>query len=158
MADQIRVLIVDDIPETRDHLTKLLGFEPDMSVVGAAGSGREAIDMAASLSPDVVLMDINMPDMDGITATEQLSTRVPTASVAMMSVQGEADYLRRSMLAGAREFLVKPFSSDELSASIRQVYTREQEKLSRMASVPVAGGIPVGASANGSDDGSHDGQ
>ena len=77
--------------------------------------------MAARLTPDVVLMDINMPDMDGIAATEQLSSRRPAAAVVMMSVQGEADYLRRSMLAGAREFLVKPFSSDELTASIRQV-------------------------------------
>ena len=73
-------------------------------------------------------MDINMPDMDGIAATEQLAAAVPAAAVVMMSVQGEADYLRRSMLAGAREFLVKPFSSDELTASIRQVYIREQDK------------------------------
>src|SRR4051812_29705659 len=123
MADQIRVLIVDDIPETRDHLTKLLGFESDIAVVGSAASGSEAISLASSMLPDVVLMDINMPDMDGIAATENLSAQVPTASVVMMSVQGEADYLRRSMLAGAREFLVKPFSSDELTASIRQVYT-----------------------------------
>ena len=115
MADQIRVLIVDDIPETRDHLAKLLGFETDVEVVGAAASGREALEMAAKLTPDVVLMDINMPDMDGITTTERLAAEVPTASVVMMSVQGEADYLRRSMLAGAREFLVKPFSSDELT-------------------------------------------
>jgi pilus assembly protein CpaE len=157
MADQIRVLIVDDIPETRDHLTKLLGFESDIEVVGSAASGTEAIAVAAKLAPDVVLMDINMPDMDGIATTEKLSAQVPNASVVMMSVQGEADYLRRSMLAGAREFLVKPFSSDELTASIRQVYTREQEKLSRMAAMPVAG-IPVGASSNGSDDGGHDGQ
>ena len=132
MADQIRVLIVDDIPETRDHLSKLLGFESDIEVVGAAASGREAIELASQLAPDVVLMDINMPDMDGIAATERLSAEVPTAAVVMMSVQGEADYLRRSMLAGAREFLVKPFSSDELTASIRQVYTREREKQSRM--------------------------
>lgn len=136
MADQINVLIVDDIPETRDHLTKLLSFESDIVVVGAAASGREAIELAEQLRPDVVLMDINMPDMDGITTTEQLATRVPTAAVVMMSVQGEADYLRRSMLAGAREFLVKPFSSDELTASIRQVYAREREKLSRIAVVP----------------------
>ena len=133
MADQIRVLIVDDIPETRDHLSKLLGFESDIDVVGSAASGREAIEMASKLTPDVVLMDINMPDMDGISATERLSAEVPSAAVVMMSVQGEADYLRRSMLAGAREFLVKPFSSDELTSSIRQVYTREQEKLSRIA-------------------------
>ena len=140
MADQIRVLIVDDIPETRDHLTKLLGFEADIEVVGAAASGAEAIDLAGKLKPDVILMDINMPDMDGIMATEQLAARAPTSAVVMMSVQGEADYLRRSMLAGAREFLVKPFSSDELTASIRQVHAREREKLSRMSVAPSGGG------------------
>jgi pilus assembly protein CpaE len=157
MADQIRVLIVDDIPETRDHLTKLLGFETDIEVVGSAASGSEALSIATELTPDVVLMDINMPDMDGIAATEKLSSQVPTAAVVMMSVQGEADYLRRSMLAGAREFLVKPFSSDELTASIRQVYTREREKLSRMSAMPVAaaGG---GAAAPVTEDGGHDGQ
>jgi pilus assembly protein CpaE len=139
MADRIKVLIVDDIPETRDHLSKLLGFEADVEVVGAAAGGLEAIEMATALTPDVVLMDINMPGMDGITATEQLAASVPTAAVVMMSVQGEADYLRRSMLAGAREFLVKPFSSDELTASIRQVYGREKEKQSRMVPLAVAG-------------------
>jgi pilus assembly protein CpaE len=139
MADQIRVLIVDDIPETRDHLTKLLGFESDIEVVGAADSGRHALEMALTLKPDIVLMDINMPDMDGIETAEQLASAFPSAAVVMMSVQGEADYLRRSMLAGAREFLVKPFSSDELTASIRQVYTREREKQGRVASAPTAG-------------------
>ena len=136
MADRIQVLIVDDIPETRDHLTKLLGFEPDIAVVGTASSGAEAIEEAARLLPDIILMDINMPDMDGIAATERLSARVPSAAVVMMSVQGEADYLRRSMLAGAREFLVKPFSSDELTASIRQVYSREKEKAGRVVATP----------------------
>ena len=140
MADQIRVLIVDDIPETRDHLSKLLSFESDIEVVGSASSGSEALAVASQLQPDIILMDINMPDMDGISATEQLAMRVPTTSVVMMSVQGEADYLRRSMLAGAREFLVKPFSSDELTASIRQVYAREKEKLSRFAVAPIRPG------------------
>jgi pilus assembly protein CpaE len=147
MDEQIRVLIVDDIAETRDHLTKLLSFEKDVTVVGAAASGPEAIEMSQELLPDVVLMDINMPDMDGITATERLAAIVPTASIVMMSVQGEADYLRRSMLAGAREFLVKPFSSDELTASIRQVYGREREKRGRM---PVRV-MPVGQAAAHSD-------
>jgi pilus assembly protein CpaE len=131
MADRIQVLIVDDIPETRDHLAKLLGFEPDIQVVGTASSGADAIEQATKIQPDVILMDINMPDMDGIAATERLSSQVPAAAVVMMSVQGEADYLRRSMLAGAREFLVKPFSSDELTASIRQVHAREKEKAGR---------------------------
>jgi pilus assembly protein CpaE len=138
MADRIQVLIVDDIPETRDHLAKLLGFEPDIQVIGTAASGADAIEQATRLLPDVILMDINMPDMDGIAATERLSSQVPTAAVVMMSVQGEADYLRRSMLAGAREFLVKPFSSDELTASIRQVYSREREKAGRATAVAAA--------------------
>ena len=141
MTERIKILIVDDIPETRDHLSKLLGFEADVEVVGTAGSGQEAIDMATALNPDVILMDINMPGMDGISATEQLATRVPSAVVVMMSVQGEADYLRRSMLAGAREFLVKPFSSDELTASIRQVSARERDKQRRI-------GVPIAASGD----------
>src|SRR5262245_17387547 len=148
MADQIRVLVVDDIPETRDHLTKLLGFENDIDVLGAASSGREAVEMAVRLSPDVVLMDINMPEMDGIAATEQLTATAPGVAVVMMSVQGEADYLRRSMLAGAREFLVKPFSSDELTSSIRQVSARERDKATRLQVVPVnsgGGSVPAGA-------------
>jgi len=153
MADQIRVLVVDDIPETRDHLTKLLGFESDIDVVGAASSGREAVDMAVRLSPDVVLMDINMPDMDGIAATEQLTATAPGVAVVMMSVQGEADYLRRSMLAGAREFLVKPFSSDELTSSIRQVSARERDKATRLQVVPVSAGNGTGAGADGREPG-----
>ena len=159
MADTIRVLIVDDIPETRDHLTKLLGFESDIDVVGSAASGGEAITLATSLTPDVVLMDINMPDMDGIAATELLARAVPTASVVMMSVQGEADYLRRSMLAGAREFLVKPFSSDELTASIRQVYSREREKVSFMAAAAPAATAPAATgTTSGAPKGSGDGE
>ncbi|HEX8939993.1 MAG TPA: response regulator [Candidatus Limnocylindrales bacterium] len=146
MTDQIRVLIVDDIAETRDHLAKLLGFESDIEVVGSAASGGEALELAARLFPDVVLMDINMPDMDGIATTERLSATVPTSAVVMMSVQGEADYLRRSMLAGAREFLVKPFSSDELTASIRQVHAREREKLGRLV-MPAPVGTPGGSAA-----------
>jgi pilus assembly protein CpaE len=149
MADRIRVLIVDDIPETREHLSKLLSFESDIEVVGAAGSGQEALELSGTLKPDVVLMDINMPGMDGISATEILANQLPTAAVVMMSVQGEADYLRRSMLAGAREFLVKPFSSDELNASIRQVWAREREKLSRFVAV-APGAAAGGASTDGS--------
>src|SRR4029077_16997626 len=89
--------------------------------------------------PAIGLMDINMPGMDGIATTEQMAAVEPTASVIMMSVQGEADYLRRSMLAGAREFLVKPFSSDELVSSIRQVHDREKDKATRLAERPGAG-------------------
>jgi pilus assembly protein CpaE len=132
VSEQIRVVIVDDIAETREHLSKLLSFESDITVVGAASSGEEAVELTGRLSPDILLMDINMPGMDGIATTERISATFPATSIIMMSVQGEADYLRRSMLAGAREFLVKPFSSDELTASIRQVHVREKQKRGRM--------------------------
>jgi pilus assembly protein CpaE len=124
MADQmkIRVLIVDDIVETRENLEKLLFFEKDIEVVAKAGTGREAIAAAKQHQPDVVLMDINMPDMDGIAATEAILNQVPATQVIMMSVQGEQDYLRRSMLAGAREFLIKPISAEDLYAAIRHVF------------------------------------
>ncbi len=147
MADgeKIRILIVDDIADTRENLAKLIGFEPDMEVAGTAGGGQEAVNMAKQHRPHVILMDINMPDMDGITATEIISNTVPESPIIMMSVQGEQDYLRRSMLAGAREFLVKPFSADELINSIRHVH--ELEKVRRARYAPVAPAAPVGGPA-----------
>jgi len=135
----IRVLIVDDITSTLDNLQKLLGFEDDIEVCGTASDGRSAIEEAKRLRPDVVLMDVNMPLMDGIQATEQLAQEVPTSPVIIMSVQGERDYLRRAMQAGAREFLIKPFSGDELIASIRRVHHLEQKKESFLtAQAPAA--------------------
>ena len=125
---KIGVLIVDDISDTRENLSKLLMFERDIEVIGTAGSGPEAIESARKLHPDVVLMDINMPEMDGIKAAELMSTEMPGIGIIMMSVQGEQDYLRRAMLAGAREFLVKPFSGDDLVRSIRHVYRLEVEQ------------------------------
>jgi pilus assembly protein CpaE len=119
---RIRVLIVDDIAETRENLRKLLSFEPDIDVAGAAASGAEGIELAKEVKPNVVLMDINMPGMDGITATEGLLREVPTAQVVMLSVQGETDYLRRAMLAGARDYLTKPASGDELVNTIHRVF------------------------------------
>src|SRR5437763_8489012 len=121
MADgeKIRILIVDDIADTRENLAKLIGFEPDMEVAATAGGGQEAVNMAKKERPHVILMDINMPDMDGITATEIISNTVPESPIIMMSVQGEQDYLRRSMLAGARELPVKPFSADQLINALR---------------------------------------
>jgi len=131
MADKIRILVVDDIVETRENLAKLIGFEPDMVIVASADGGQQAVEFAKKERPDVILMDINMPDMDGITATEIIANTVPESPIIMMSVQGEQDYLRRSMLAGAREFLVKPFSADELVNAIRHVHEIEKVKRQR---------------------------
>jgi pilus assembly protein CpaE len=120
--EKIRVLIVDDIPETRENLRKLLYFEKDIEVVGVGVNGEQAVALAKDLQPHIILMDINMPGMDGIAASEAISSFLPSAQIVMMSVQGETDYLRRSMLAGAKGFLIKPFSSDEMITTIRRVY------------------------------------
>src|SRR5207253_1998015 len=133
MSEPIKVLIVDDIPSTLDNLQKLLSFEPDIQVVATAVNGKEGVEQAKKVAPDLVLMDVNMPIMDGIQATEMLAQEAPGSPVIIMSVQGERDYLRRAMQSGAREFLIKPFSGDELIASIRRVYQLEQKKESFLA-------------------------
>jgi pilus assembly protein CpaE len=140
VGNLINVLIVDDISSTLDNLRKLLAFEDDIKVVGTASNGREAVEQAKLLSPDIVLMDINMPGMDGIQAAEILASEAPASPVIIMSVQGERDYLRRAMQSVAREFLIKPFSGDELIASVRRVHQLEQRKemYSRSATVAAA--------------------
>lgn len=118
--DKIRVLIVDDIPETRENIRKLLQFESGVEVIGAANTGKEAIELAKETSPDVVLMDINMPDMDGITATERIKKIIPHSQIVILSVQNDPNYMRRAMLAGARDFLSKPPTVDELTSAIHR--------------------------------------
>ena len=133
---KITILIVDDIPETRENLRKLLYFESDIEIVGMAADGRKAIEQAKKLQPDIVLMDINMPDMDGITASQEIGRVAPMSQIIMMSVQSEDVYLRRSMGVGARDFLIKPFTSDELSSSIHRVY--ETGAIRRIAAPPLS--------------------
>lgn len=122
MTDKISVLIVDDLRETRENVRKLLQFEPDLDVVDQAENGEEAVVKARKYRPDIILMDINMPGVDGIGASQSITKAVPESQIIIMSVQSEADYLRRAMLAGARDFLMKPFSGDELVTAIRRVY------------------------------------
>jgi pilus assembly protein CpaE len=133
--EKIKVLIVDDTAETREQIRKLLQFEADIDVVGMARTGREGIQLAKETKPNVILMDINMPDMDGIQATEVIVKEVPIAQVVMLSVQSESDYLRRAMLAGARDFLNKPPSIDELIGTIRRLgeMSRQREKMLTVA-------------------------
>lgn len=136
--DKTRIIIVDDIAETRENIRKLLQFEGDVEVVGVARTGKEAIDLSKELRPDVVLMDINMPDMDGITATENIRHIIPYAQIIILSVQSDASYMRRAMLAGARDFLTKPPSIEELTAAIRRAGTmaREEKAKVRQPSTP----------------------
>lgn len=146
-GERIRVLLVDDVAETRENLRKLLSFAGDIEVVGAAASGQEAVELAQECQPDVVIMDINMPGMDGITATEVILQKVPTTQVVVLSVQGESDYLRRAMMAGARDFLTKPPSGDELMSTIRRVYETGKRRAPMMVPVQTAFPTAPGAGA-----------
>ncbi|MCJ7583169.1 MAG: response regulator [Anaerolineales bacterium] len=141
-GDKIRVLIVDDIAETRENIRKLLQFETNIEVVGTAKSGREAIQLSQEMAPDVVLMDINMPDIDGIAATEEIRKKAPATMVVILSVQGDQNYMRRAMLAGARDFLTKPPNPDELTAAIRRAgaVAREERNKRSLAYVTLNGG------------------
>jgi pilus assembly protein CpaE len=136
MPEKNRVLVVDDITETRENIRKLLQFEADIEVVGAARSGREAVQLSDELKPDVILMDINMPDMDGITATELIRQRSPITQIIILSVQGDPNYMRRAMLAGARDFLTKPPMADELISAVRRAGDMARSERSKAVVVP----------------------
>jgi pilus assembly protein CpaE len=143
-GDKIRVVIVDDVSETRENVRKLLQFESDVDVVGVARTGKEGIQISQELNPDVVLMDINMPDMDGITATEAIRAKQPAVQVVILSVQSDQNYMRRAMLAGARDFLTKPPMGDELISAIRRAGSMAQSERAKTAFVqpaPVMGNL-----------------
>ncbi len=130
--EKIRVLIVDDIAETRENIRRMLQFDANIEVVGTARTGREAIEQAQQVKPDVIIMDINMPDMDGITATQEIKRKLSYAQVVILSVQSDPSYMRRAMLAGARDFLTKPPMIDELTDAIRRagvMATEERKKI-----------------------------
>jgi pilus assembly protein CpaE len=147
-GDKIRVLIVDDVSETRENVRKLLQFESDVEVAGVARTGKEAIQSSLELNPDVVLMDINMPDMDGIAATEAIRSKQPAVQVVILSVQSDQNYMRRAMLAGARDFLTKPPMGDELVSAIRRAGAMAQSERSKSAvAQPLA---PLGGVAGAS--------
>jgi pilus assembly protein CpaE len=137
-GEKIRVMIVDDVSETRENVRKLLQFESDVDVVGVARTGKEAIQLSQDFNPDVILMDINMPDMDGISATEAIRAKQPAVQVIILSVQGDQNYMRRAMLAGARDFLTKPPMGDELISAIRRAGSMAQSERSKNAQVQVA--------------------
>ena len=137
-GEKIRVMIVDDVSETRENVRKLLQFESDVDVVGVARTGKEAIQLSQDLDPDVVLMDINMPDMDGISATEAIRAKQPSVQVVILSVQGDQNYMRRAMLAGARDFLTKPPMGDELISAIRRAGSMAQSERAKNVQVQVA--------------------
>jgi len=131
MPDKIRVLLVDDAAEIRDTERALLAYAGDIEIIGEAENGAVAIEMTRAYAPDIVLMDIQMPVQDGIEATRRIVDECPGSDVVIVSVQDEFDSLKRAMQAGAKEYLLKPFTSDSMVTAIRSV-ARRQEKWKRV--------------------------
>ena len=116
----IHVLLVDDQAVVRRALRACFHLEPDLQVVGEASSGSEALTLAQTLTPDVVLMDIEMPEMDGIAATAALRRAVPQSAVVILSIYDDAQTRRRAQAAGAVAFVEKLGATDNLLAAIRR--------------------------------------
>jgi len=119
----IRILLVDDQTLIRQGIRLLLAGEPDLEVVGEAGNGRQALEMVTSLKPDVILMDVRMPEMDGVTATREISARFPTCAVIILTTFDDDETIFEGLRAGARGYLLKDINADEMTAAIRTVAT-----------------------------------
>ena len=118
----IRVFIADDHAVVRDGLCYLLEAQSDLTVVGDAGNGREAVALVKQLKPDVVLMDISMPELNGIDATAQIIQAVPETCVIILSMQGTAEYVYRALQAGAHGYLLKDSAGKVVVEAVRAVY------------------------------------
>lgn len=123
----IRLLLVDDQPVVRQGLIMRLALEPDMQVVGEASNGEEALSLIQTCKPDVVLMDVEMPTMDGITATQTLCTRMPTCTVVIMSIHDDVTVKTRAFAAGAVAFLSKDGATELLLITLRQAARKHSE-------------------------------
>ncbi|WP_459755843.1 response regulator [Streptomyces sennicomposti] len=125
MTPRIRVLIVDDQPLVRRGLSLILSPDPAFEVVGEAEDGAQAVVLARRLSPDVVVMDIRMPVLDGVGATEELARTLPGCRVLALSTFDMDEYVVAALRAGAYGFLPKDVSPEDLAAAIRTVHTGE---------------------------------
>ncbi|GAB4580849.1 MAG: hypothetical protein Fur0022_35920 [Anaerolineales bacterium] len=137
--EKIRVLVVDDIAQTRENLVKLLSLEPSVEVIGGARTGGEGVSMAVQRDPHVILMDINMPDMDGLEATRLIRAKIPYVQVVILTVQDDPSYMREAIVAGARDFLVKPPMVEELISAVKRAYIIAREEKARMPPPPPSG-------------------
>jgi DNA-binding NarL/FixJ family response regulator len=125
MAEVIRTLIVDDHPLVRVGLSMVLGAYPDIEVAGEASDGAQAIEMVATLDPDLVLMDIRMPGMDGLTATERLLESGTRPAVIMLTTFDTDELVLRALRAGASGFLLKDSQPQQILESVRRVVAGE---------------------------------
>ncbi len=122
LADPIRVLVVDDHALFRRGLEMVLAQEPDIEVVGEAGDGAEAVALATSSTPDIVLMDVRMPRRGGIDATTAIKSAVPSAKIIMLTISDEEGDLYDAIKAGAMGYLLKEIPIDEVAVAVRAVH------------------------------------
>jgi pilus assembly protein CpaE len=138
---KIKVLIADDNKHTRSTIKKILELDSQMDIVGEAKNGEEVLDAVDKLEPEVIIMDISMPVMDGVEATRRLSIQYPHIAVIIMSINDESNSFKQSMLAGAKAYLVKPVSPQELNQTVKEVVglTREQRRFEKTRPISVPG-------------------
>ncbi len=117
----IRVVIADDQPAVRDGLAMLMGLTDDIEVVGTAANGVEALELTRDLRPNVVLMDLRMPEMDGAEATRKIRATVPNTHVLVLTTYADDDSLFPALQAGAHGYLTKDASAEEIERAIREV-------------------------------------
>lgn len=118
----IRLLLVDDQPLFRQGLASLLALEEDLQIIGQASHGKEAIDFAETLQPDVILMDVRMPICDGVVATKEIHQRFPWIRILVLTTFDEDEYIWQSLQAGALGYLLKSTPSAQLAAAIRTLH------------------------------------
>lgn len=127
MAVAIKIIIADDVQEMRDMIEKMLmTSDLEYEIVGFCANGAEVVDLMQKKKADIILMDINMPIMNGLEATRIICEKYPQVRVIIMSVQQESEYLKKAMLAGAKAYLMKPVDIDELVDTIKTTYERYQ--------------------------------
>jgi two-component system, NarL family, response regulator DesR len=136
----IRLLLADDQALIRSALVALLGLEEDFCVVAEVGRGDEVVAAAREHHPDVALLDIEMPGIDGLSAAAALAHEVPDCAVIMLTTFGRAGYLRRAMEAGARGFIVKDAPAEQLADAVRRVAAGERVVDPALAAATLAGG------------------
>jgi len=124
-ATRIRFIIADDHPTYREGLSRLISDEPDFECVGIAGEGEEAVQMARELHPDVAIVDINMPGMNGIKATQEIRAASPNTAVLVVSAFDYVAYILPSLRAGASGYMLKNSSLEEILGAIRLVHSGE---------------------------------
>ncbi|MFB2918161.1 MULTISPECIES: response regulator transcription factor [Aerosakkonema] len=145
-APKIRLLLVDDQMIIRQGLRSLLSAKPDLEVVGEAENGQQAIAQAEALQPDVVLMDVRMPIMDGVAATRVICQQFSTTKVLVLTTFDDDDYVSQAMRLGAKGYLLKDTHSDDLAAAIRAIhkgYTQMGPGLMEKAIAPSPPSIPT---------------